>query len=122
MNKNLLHLFCFIGIYLISFSVYATVCNTKDGIAWCEDTICWNKDGTTFSRTFCLDSNTDNYYRFNGSNCRSCPNVDCSSTSSYVRGKLAGFQNHNGYVLTKKGWCYYGKMRHLLQQTKESIL
>jgi len=114
MNSFILHLFCFISIALSV--VHANVCSTKDGIAWCEDTLCWNKDGTTFNRTFCLDAEVENYHRFNGSNCRSCPNVNCATTSKYVRGKLAGYQSHNGYILTKKGWCYYGKIRHLLQK------
>ncbi|OUM59470.1 hypothetical protein PIROE2DRAFT_14996 [Piromyces sp. E2] len=114
MKNNVLYLFCFVSIALSI--VHADVCYTKDGIAWCEGTLCWNKDGTTFNRTFCLDSNTENYYRFNGSNCRSCPNVDCASTTTYVRGKLAGFQKYNGYVLTKKGWCYYGKIKQLFHK------
>ncbi|ORX41987.1 hypothetical protein BCR36DRAFT_374854 [Piromyces finnis] len=89
-------------------SVNATVCRTQKGVAWCEGTRCWKRDTSTFTRTYCSSASVDGTYQFNGSNCRRCPSTSCAIVTKLFHGSLPAYHSANGYVLTSKGWCYYG--------------
>ena len=104
----------FISALLILFisglpHIYAKVCRTQEGVAWCEGDLCYYRTGNTFTAQYCRAASSDGTLSFNGSNCRRCPIKSCSIVTPSYTGKLNVYHNANGYFLTTNGWCYYGE-------------
>ena len=96
-------------LFFFAFSnINAKVCRTQEGVAWCEGETCHKRDGSKFSADYCKSASKDGSLNFNGSNCRNCPIITCDIVTSSYTGSLDVYHNHDGYFLTKEGWCYYG--------------
>ena len=89
-------------------SISAKVCRTQEGVAWCNGVTCFYRTGSKFTADYCKSASSDGVLKFNGSNCRNCPNTSCDLVTQSYTGSLNVYHNHNGYFLTVNGWCYYG--------------
>ena len=88
--------------------LHSKVCLTQEGVAWCEDSLCYYKAGGNFIGNYCRAATSDGILKFNGSNCRRCPSTSCEIVTPSYTGSLNIYHNYNGYFLTVNGWCYYG--------------
>ena len=101
----------FICLIALAFSTAeARICKTGMGIAWCENSKCYWKDGSgTFNISSCSNWFTKSgRAHFQGSNCRKCARKSCAITQARYTGTLNYYHSSNGYRLTANGWCYYG--------------
>ena len=101
-----------LGIFILLIfglsDIQAIVCRTQEGVAWCEGNLCYYRTGSTFIANYCRVEPEDGKAKFIGSNCRKCPKTSCSLVTRQFTGTLSFYHSHNGYRLTKKGWCFYG--------------